>query len=73
MSRLASTNSSWSPQSPSVAGSTPSVDWYVGYVEAKDDVWVFTLNLATRDATDLPLRIQIAKDALQTVKALPPK
>ncbi len=49
------------------------MDWYVGYVEANDDVWVFALNLATRDATDLPLRIQIAKDALQTAQALPPK
>ena len=34
---------------------------------------MFALNLATRDATDLPLRIQIAKDALETVLALPPK
>ena len=47
--------------------------WYVGYVEATDDVWVFALNLATRDATGLPLRIQIAKDARQTAQALPPK
>ena len=45
--------------------------WYVGYVEANDEVWVFALNLATRDATDLPLRIQIAEDALETVRALP--
>ena len=49
------------------------MDWYVGYVEANDDVWVFALNLATRDATDLPLRIQIAKDAVETVQALHPK
>ncbi len=49
------------------------MDWYVGYVGANDDVWVFALNLATRDATDLPLRIQIAKDAVETVQALPPK
>ena len=52
-------------------GSPPSVGWYVGYVEANDEVWVFALNLATRDATDLPLRIQIAEDALETVRALP--
>ena len=54
-------------------GSPPSVGWYVGYVEANDEVWVFALNLATRDATDLPLRIQIAEDALETVRALPLK
>lgn len=52
--------------------STPSVGWYVGYVEAKDEVWLFALNLATRNAEDLPLRIQIAKDALRTIGALPP-
>ena len=48
---------------------TPSVGWYVGYVEAQDDVWLFALNLATRDANDLPLRTQIAKDALKAIGA----
>lgn len=51
---------------------TPSVGWYVGYIEANDDVWLFALNLATRDAKDLPLRIQLAKDALKAIGALPP-
>ena len=53
--------------------STPSVGWYVGYVEVKDEVWLFALNLATRDANDLPLRIQLAKDTLKAIGALPPK
>ncbi|HHH8780281.1 TPA: class D beta-lactamase [Pseudomonas aeruginosa] len=52
---------------------TPSVGWYVGYVEAQDDVWLFALNLATRDANDLPLRTQIAKDALKAIGAFPTK
>ena len=43
---------------------TSSVGWYVGYVETSNDIWLFALNLAIRDAKDLPLRIQIAKDAL---------
>ncbi len=43
----------------------PSVGWYVGYVETRGDTWLFALNLATRDARDLPLRIQIAKDSLK--------
>ncbi|GAB1394627.1 OXA-48 family carbapenem-hydrolyzing class D beta-lactamase OXA-54 [Rhodocyclaceae bacterium] len=50
----------------------PAVGWYVGYVETLDDVWLFALNLATRDAKDLPLRAQIAKEALQRIGALPP-
>lgn len=49
----------------------PSVGWYVGFVETSDDIWLFALNLVTRDAKDLPLRIQIAKDALKVKGALP--
>lgn len=49
----------------------PAVGWYVGYVETPDDTWLFALNLATRDAKDLPLRAQIAKGGLQAVGALP--
>lgn len=49
----------------------PSVGWYVGFVETSDDIWLFALNLATRDASDLPLRIQIAKEALKVKGALP--
>ena len=45
--------------------------WYVGYVEANDDVWLFALNLAARDGKDLPLRTQITKDALKAIGALP--
>lgn len=50
---------------------TPSVGWYIGFVETHDDTWLFALNLATRDAKDLPLRIQIAKDALKAKGAMP--
>ncbi|WP_445370024.1 class D beta-lactamase (plasmid) [Methylomonas sp. HW2-6] len=49
----------------------PNVGWYVGYVETPEDIWLFALNLDTRDAKDLPLRIQIAKDALQAKGILP--
>lgn len=51
--------------------SAPSVGWYVGFVETPGDTWLFALNLVTRDATDLPLRIQIAKDALKAKGVLP--
>ncbi len=53
------------------ARNTPSVGWYIGYVETSDDIWLFALNLAARDAKDLPLRIQITKDALRIKGALP--
>lgn len=56
----------WAPRN------TPPVGWYVGFVETPDDIWIFALNLATRDSKDLPLRIQIAKDALKEKGALPP-
>lgn len=47
------------------------VGWYVGFVETPGDIWIFALNLATHDAKDLPLRIQIAKDALKARRVLP--
>lgn len=55
----------WATRTP------PSAGWYVGYVEIPGDIWLFALNLATRDAKDLPLRIQIAKDALKAKGVLP--
>lgn len=51
---------------------TPQVGWYVWFVgKCPDDTWLFALNLDTRDAKDLPLRIRIAKDALRAKGALP--
>lgn len=49
----------------------PHVGWFVGYVETLSDTWLFALNLDTRDAKDLPLRIQITKEALRTIGVLP--
>lgn len=51
--------------------STPGVGWYVGYVEVAGDTWLFALNLDTRNAADLPLRKQIALDALRAKGILP--
>lgn len=45
---------------------TPQVGWYVGYVETAGDVWVFALNMTTRDTSDLPLRETLVREALQT-------
>ncbi|NEX23636.1 hypothetical protein G3480_25740, partial [Thiorhodococcus mannitoliphagus] len=44
---------------------TPSIGWYVGYVETHDETWVFALNLDLRDADDLPLRAALTRAALQ--------
>jgi beta-lactamase class D len=47
------------------ARTTPGIGWYVGYVETAVDTWLFALNLDTHNAADLPLRQQIAIDALR--------
>lgn len=43
----------------------PQVGWYVGYVETARGVWVFALNLDTRERADLPLRQAIVLEALR--------
>lgn len=53
------------------ASAKPRIGWYVGYVEAAGDTWLFALNIDTRSAADLPLRKQIAMDALRTKGILP--
>jgi beta-lactamase class D len=50
---------------------TPGLGWYVGYLETAGDTWLFALNLDTRNAGDLPLRRQIALDALRVKGILP--
>jgi beta-lactamase class D len=47
------------------ACTTPGIGWYVGYVETAGDTWLFALNLDSRSTADLPLRKQIAMNALQ--------
>lgn len=49
----------------------PPVGWYVGYVETRGATWLFALNLATRDAGDLPLRPQLVRQALRAKGLLP--
>lgn len=43
----------------------PQVGWYVGYVETKDDVWLFATNIEIRNDQDLPKRQQLTRQALQ--------
>jgi beta-lactamase class D len=49
----------------------PAVGWYVGYVEVAEDIWLFALNIDTRNASELPLRKQIALDAFRAKGILP--
>lgn len=44
---------------------SPSIGWYVGDVETRDQTWVFAMNLDIRDAADLPLRAALTRAALQ--------
>ncbi len=43
----------------------PQVGWYVGYVETPKNIWFFATNIDTRSEKDLPLRIQLTRQALQ--------
>ncbi|NEX23114.1 class D beta-lactamase [Thiorhodococcus mannitoliphagus] len=45
--------------------SSPSIGWYLGYVETRDDTWVFAINLDLPEAADLPLRQRLTRAALQ--------
>ena len=40
-------------------------DWYVGYVETKDDVWFFSTNIDTKSKDDLPKRKAITLEVLK--------
>ncbi|AFL73497.1 class D beta-lactamase [Thiocystis violascens] len=44
---------------------SPSIGWYLGYVETHDDTWVFATNFDLPDAADLPLRQSLTRAALQ--------
>jgi beta-lactamase class D len=46
------------------ATTTPQIGWYVGYLETSDDVWVFATNIAISKEADLPLRLQLTREAL---------
>ena len=40
--------------------------WYVGYVETKNDVWFFALNIDTKTKEDLAKRKALTLEALKT-------
>ncbi|MGB5064121.1 MAG: class D beta-lactamase [Candidatus Competibacter sp.] len=48
------------------SNSKPKIGWYVGYVETTKDVWFFALNLDIRDEKDIPLRLKLTREALET-------
>lgn len=42
----------------------PQVGWYVGYVETAQGTWFFATNITVRSPADLPLRLQLTREAL---------
>lgn len=50
--------------------SKPAIGWYVGYVETAKHVWFFATNIDVRDEKDLPLRLKLTREALQTKGAI---
>ncbi|EGV18852.1 class D beta-lactamase [Thiocapsa marina] len=51
---------------------TPQIGWYVGYVETPEATWIFALNMDTRSAEDLPLRLQLVRAGLQAKGIIDP-
>jgi beta-lactamase class D len=47
------------------ASANPQIGWYVGYLEMPDEVWFFALNMDLRSESDLALRKQLVREALQ--------
>jgi beta-lactamase class D len=43
----------------------PQTGWYVGYVEAANDVWFFAMNMEIRNEKDLPMRRDLTREALR--------
>ncbi|MFO1417123.1 MAG: class D beta-lactamase [Methylotetracoccus sp.] len=49
----------------------PQVGWYVGYVEAGSEVWLFATNIDVRGERDLPLRKELTYAALRARGIIP--
>ena len=49
----------------------PQVGWYVGYVETGQGTWFFATNITIKTAADLPLRLQLTREALQAKGIIP--
>lgn len=48
----------------------PQVGWFVGYLEAPDEVWLFATNLEITKNAQLPLRKAITLEAMQIKKLI---
>jgi len=44
---------------------TPSIGWYVGYVETSNDAWFFATNIDISNAKDLAVRQTLTRQVLQ--------
>ncbi|WP_319381826.1 class D beta-lactamase [Thiomicrorhabdus sp.] len=52
------------------SGWSNHIGWYIGYVETRDDVWFFALNMDVRDSKRLPLRKSLVLEALKLKEIL---
>lgn len=48
----------------------PKIGWYVGYVETKNDVWFFALNIVINQDSNLALRQTLTEKALHIKKII---
>ena len=52
------------------ASVTPSIGWYVGYVESPNDVWFFAMNMNVMSNESLSLRQEIVRESLRLKKII---
>ena len=54
----------------SKTGWSQQIGWYVGYIETKDNVWIFALNMDMDDINMASLRKTITYDILKEQKII---
>ena len=51
-------------------GPEQHVGWYVGYLEKTDGIWLFAMNMRMDEATEAPLRKELAVESLRALGIL---
>ncbi|MBK8945865.1 MAG: class D beta-lactamase [Ignavibacteriae bacterium] len=46
------------------------IGWYVGFVETKNDTWIFAINIDINSENDLPHRINICREILKSERII---
>jgi beta-lactamase class D len=52
------------------ASATPSIGWYVGYIESSNGVWFFAMNMDVMDNESLSLRQKVVRESFRLKKII---